>query len=355
MKLARVVEILEEYAPLVLANEGDNVGLQIGSLNADIKKIVLTLDLTLDIVKKINPGKNTLIYTHHPLFFEPIKNVDFKSSRGVLISYLIKRDANVYSAHTNLDAAPLGINYYLGSMLGVNKYNKEVLIPTYKEKMYKVVVFVPREKTDKVRNEMARAGGGQIGEYKFCSFITKGQGAFLAGAKASPYAGKKGVVEKVEEDRLEMIVGGLKLDKVIKAMKNSHPYETVAYDLYLLANEGETYGYGYLVHLDKSITTNTLMRKITAEQKGYKGDKLIKKLAYLSGTSRKVFDEVIKRKADCLVIGEIDYHQDLTARDEKMIVLEMGHYESENFIFKKMINNLRHKFGKDIMMKTHHS
>ena len=148
-----------------------------------------------------------------------------------------------------------------------------------------------------------------------------------------------------------MIAGEFNLNKVINAMKNNHPYEEVAYDLYQLANNGKTYGYGYLVNLNKPIKVNKLLKRVKAERKGYKKDKLIKKLAYLSGTSKKVFEEAIKRKADCLIIGEIDYHQDLTAKDEKMIVLEMGHKESESFIFKYMIRNLRKEFGKDIMMK----
>jgi len=351
MKLAKIIEIFENYAPLRLASQEDNCGLQIGSIGADIKKIIFTLDLTFEIYKKIKKNNNTLIYTHHPLIFEPLKNINMDTSKCRLISELIKNNICVYSAHTNLDAAKFGINYYLGKMLGVEKYGCEKLVPTYKEKLYKISVFVPGKSLDSLRSAMAAYGAGEIGDYKYCSFVTSGIGTFTAGSKSSPYIGKKGILEKIEEVKLEMIAGEFNLNKVINAMKNNHPYEEVAYDLYQLANNGKTYGYGYLVNLNKPIKVNKLLKRVKAERKGYKKDKLIKKLAYLSGTSKKVFEEAIKRKADCLIIGEIDYHQDLTAKDEKMIVLEMGHKESESFIFKYMIRNLRKEFGKDIMMK----
>lgn len=351
MKLSKIIGILESYAPTKLACQGDNIGLQVGTEEAEIKKIILTMDLTLEKLKKIQPNNNVLIVTHHPLIFDPLLNVNLKTAKGSLIAELIKKNVNLYVAHTNLDAAPFGVNYYLGKLLGIEDEETQVLWPTYVERLYKVVVFIPTEKIKQIRLAMASAGAGQIGDYSCCSFSVKGEGTFLAGTTSSPYIGSKGVFEKFREERLEMIVGDINLGNVITAMKKHHPYDEVAYDVYPLANEGRVYGLGRYVELEKERDLNHFIKKIKGRIRGYTYKKKIKKLAYVSGTSKKVFREAANKKVDCLIIGEIDYHQELVAREEKIIVIELGHFESENFIFKKMIPFLRSKLGKDIMIK----
>lgn len=99
---------------------------------------------------------------------------------------------------------------------------------------YKVVVFVPASHLAAVREAMARAGAGIIGNYTYCSFATPGKGTFFGGEGARPAVGEAGRLEEVEEWRLEMVVPADKIKDVIAAMKAAHPYEEVAYDVYAL-------------------------------------------------------------------------------------------------------------------------
>jgi hypothetical protein len=97
---------------------------------------------------------------------------------------------------------------------------------------YKVVVFVPAASLDAVREAMAAAGAGVIGNYSRCSFAAPGRGTFLGGEGAHPAVGEAGRLETVEEWRLEMVCPGARLSAVLAAMKRNHPYEEVAYDVY---------------------------------------------------------------------------------------------------------------------------
>ena len=118
MKIADIISILEGFAPPVLAEEWDNVGLMVGSVEGKCTGIMLALDLTLDVIAQAKNEKCNLIVTHHPFIFHPIKHVDFTESKGDAIRELIKNDITVYSMHTNLDKAAHGLNDTLANILG---------------------------------------------------------------------------------------------------------------------------------------------------------------------------------------------------------------------------------------------
>lgn len=101
---------------------------------------------------------------------------------------------------------------------------------------YKVVVFVPIDSADIVREAMAKAGAGKIGNYSSCSFSSVGLGRFLPNEDANPTIGVVGNLEQVEEERIEFLCNDEHIETVIKAMKKAHPYEEVAYDIYKLEN-----------------------------------------------------------------------------------------------------------------------
>jgi hypothetical protein len=102
---------------------------------------------------------------------------------------------------------------------------------------YKIVVFIPLQAKEKVKMAMFQAGAGKIGaHYDQCSFETKGLGQFRPLSGATPAIGSLGTLEVVEEVRVEMIVSGEALQRVIVAMKEAHPYEEVAYDIFGLLN-----------------------------------------------------------------------------------------------------------------------
>ena len=99
---------------------------------------------------------------------------------------------------------------------------------------HKIVIYVPLDHTEKVRDAIGNAGGGKLGKYSFCSFSTKGVGRFKPEAGARPAIGKVGTLEEVEEERIEITCDTEIVGNVIAAIKRVHPYEEVAMDIWPL-------------------------------------------------------------------------------------------------------------------------
>jgi GTP cyclohydrolase I len=114
-----IIKYLESMYPKELAYEWDNVGLQVGSLNKNVKKVLITLDVTKEVVKEAISKQVDLLISHHPLIFKPIYNIQVESPRGWMIQKLIKHDIPLYTMHTNYDVADGGMNDFLAKRLGI--------------------------------------------------------------------------------------------------------------------------------------------------------------------------------------------------------------------------------------------
>lgn len=105
-----------------------------------------------------------------------------------------------------------------------------------KEITYKLVVFAPLTHADIVREALGKAGAGVIGNYEYCSFSSIGYGRYRGNEKSNPTIGLAGNYEKVEEERIEVVVNENVLKNAIVEVKKVHPYEEVAFDVYKLEN-----------------------------------------------------------------------------------------------------------------------
>ncbi len=119
MNLVEIIRYFESKYPRDLAYDWDNVGLQVGTLNMKAKKVLVSLDLTKDVVKEAIDIKANMILTHHPLMFTPMDRIVFDSPKGWIIKNLIKHNITVYSAHTNYDLAEGGMNDVLANALNI--------------------------------------------------------------------------------------------------------------------------------------------------------------------------------------------------------------------------------------------
>ncbi|SKC79456.1 Nif3-like dinuclear metal center hexameric protein [Maledivibacter halophilus] len=331
-----IINIMERIAPTYLAEEWDNVGLQVGNKDREIEKIMVCLELNSSIIDEAIKKDIDMIITHHPLIFKPLKRLVTSDPIVGIINKLIKNDINLYCAHTNFDISNGGTSDYLAKLLNLN--NITPLSITHNRKYYKLVVFVPEEDTDDLRNAISAAGAGYIGNYSHCTYQAKGTGTFKPLPGAKPYIGSINELERVNEFRLEAIVAADKLDNVIRAMKNSHPYEEVAYDIIPLENMIEAMGFGRIGCLEEPKKLMELAveikNKLKAENVRLIGNEseAVSKIAICTGSGSEFIKDAYLNKCDCYITGDIKYHDAQLAKELGLNVIDAGHYETENII-----------------------
>jgi len=332
MKCENITKIIEDWAPKAIAWEKDNVGLQVGSLNREVKNILLCLDVDEKVVSEAVRGKCNLIISHHPLLFRALKKIDVSNDRiSKIVERLIKENITLYSAHTNLDFTKDGVSFQLANKLKLT--NQEFLLKQ-SSNLSKLVVFVPVTHIEKVANAIHSTGAGIIGEYSNCSFRVSGTGTFKGSDKSNPAVGKKGKIKKIEEVRFEVLVNSFDVSKVITEMKKVHPYEEIAFDIYPLANENSGFGFGVLGELEDELSekaflklvSNSLKIKNFRYTKGLKPN--IKKVAVCGGSCSDLLSVAINKKADAFVTADVKYHTFQDA-ENRILLIDAGHYETE--------------------------
>lgn len=231
-----IFNLMEDWASSSLSYDWDNPGLQIGSYNNKVKKVMVTLDVLESVVDEAIENKVDLIIAHHPLLFKPMKKINVDTPHGRIIHKLMQHNISVYASHTNLDAAIGGVNDMLGDALDIK--SREVLVKTNRQELYKIAAYVPGTHINEVREAFNIGGAGHIGNYSHCTFQSAGQGTFKPLEGTNPYIGTKNELEMVDEFKIESIVQEEKLPQVIRAIMDAHPYEEPAYDIFPLKNKG---------------------------------------------------------------------------------------------------------------------
>lgn len=347
-----IFKALEEWAPKNFAYDWDNVGLQVGSHADETKKILVTLDVLESVVDEAVANEVNLIIAHHPLIFSPLKNINFQSVKGKIIKKIIKHDITVYAAHTNLDIANGGVNDLLCEAL--NLVSTKPLVDKQTEKILKLVVFVPITHAEIVREALGNAGAGYIGNYSHCTFQSAGEGTFKPLEGTNPYIGSTNELEKVEELKIETVVKESDLDHVITAMKNVHPYEEVAYDLYPLELVGDSYGLGRIGSFEEPMSLQSLCDKV---KKAYQVDDLrvtgdldkqIKNVAIIGGSGEKYIYQAKTMGADVFITGDVTFHHAQDAKELGLAVIDPGHYIEQ--IMKKATKNYLTNHFSDIQV-----
>jgi len=347
MKIKEIAEQVETLVPLKLAQDWDNVGLLIGDKQRNVKNILLTIDITNEVLAEAKRLKADLILSYHPVIWDGLKKITADGVTGVVYD-LIRSGIAVFSIHTALDSAIGGVNDGLAEMIGIHDGKP---IGDYVESPigdnYKLVVFVPVKSAAKVANVVFAAGAGAIGNYSHCGFQAEGRGSFLPLEGAKPAIGKKGKVEEVAEVRFETIVPAEKLDAVIAAMKKTHPYETPAFDVFKLYSEQNKFGLGRIGEFEKPMRVSKIVERIKkrtgARAIGIVGDekRLVRTAAVCAGSCGKIINSVIAAKADLYLTGELKHHHALAAREAGLTCICLSHSVSERFILKKFAKELQ--------------
>jgi dinuclear metal center YbgI/SA1388 family protein len=347
MKIKDIAETIEKIATLKLAQDWDNVGLLIGDPQRNVKNILLTIDVTKEVLAEAKRLKTDLIISYHPVIWDGIKKITTDNQSSIVYD-LIQADIAVFSIHTALDAAGGGVNDGLAEIIGIVD-GKPIgdYVDNPAADNYKLVVFIPIESAAKVSNAVFAAGAGVIGNYSNCGFTAEGTGTFLPLAGARPAIGKKGKLEKVPEIRFETIVPAEKLDNCIAAMKKAHPYEEPAFDVFKLYNSQNKFGLGRIGKLQKPTQLNKILERIKkhteAKAFGIIGNqkRLIKTAAVCAGSCGKIISSVIAAKPDLYLTGELKHHYALAAQQANLTCICLSHTVSERFILKKFAKQLQ--------------
>ncbi|WP_026689220.1 Nif3-like dinuclear metal center hexameric protein [Alteribacter aurantiacus] len=324
-----IIQAFEAFSPKGYAVEGDKVGLQIGTLNKNVNKVMVALDVIEPVVDEAIEQGVDLIIAHHPIIFKPIKALRTDQVYGRTVEKLIKHDIAVYAAHTNLDVAPGGVNDLMAKALGLEE--TEVLVETYEDPLKKVAVFVPEDSAERVREAMGQAGAGHLGNYSHCSFNTSGTGMFKPGEGTDPFIGEQGKMEQVNELKIESVFPASIEKRVVRAMVNAHPYEEVAYDLYDMAVPGEKLGLGRIGGLKSDMTLAEFGEHVKQafDVSGARvvGDmtRKVSRVAVLGGDGNKYVNQALFKGADVFVTGDLYYHVAHDAMMEGLMMVDPGH------------------------------
>lgn len=343
-KCEAIIKYMEQMAPAKLAQKWDNTGLLIGDSEQKVKKVLVSLDVTPDVADEAIAIGADMIVAHHPLIFKPLYNIRRDNPLGKLIYRLIQHNINVYCAHTNLDSANEGVNHTLAKMFQLT--DVQILQPEITEKFKKVVVFIPAEHVDSVREAMTIAGAGFIGNYRDCSFMSKGIGTFKPLQGSNPSKGCIGELEKVEEYRLETIIPESGFNMVINAMLEAHPYEEVAYDVYNVENKSMEYGFARIGKLEEKtdlVSFAAITKKILGVKKvRFIGDinKNVETVVVSSGAYYDIAKIAKMKGADVIITGDLKYHEAREIIDNGLCAIDAGHFGTENVIIPVIANYL---------------
>ena len=357
---ARVVDIIkamDTIAPIWLAEEWDNIGLQVGQKDWPVRKIWISLDPGTDVVNDACRNDVDLLITHHPLIFHPLKSIDLNTSVGAIIQQAVRHHLAIFSAHTNLDNAIDGLNDVLAQRIGIK--NLKVLGKVSANENHKLVLYVPVAYEQRILNSIFETNAGEIGTYTCCSFRNKGTGTYRPESSSKPFAGKVGEITHADEIRIETVVRKSDLNSVIEHIRKNHPYETMAYDIYPLIKNEDPQGSGRIGDLDESIKLMSLARSIKEKLRlnsvkvAGNPDLTVKTAAVCTGSGSSLMDNFISSGAQVYISGDLRYHDARAVEAANLGLIDIGHFASEHLIVDVLADRLKKVLSKqDIYVKV---
>lgn len=354
MKINAIIQVLEQLAPPVLQESYDNAGLITGAASWDCTGVVCTLDATEAVILEAKQKGCNLVVAHHPIVFSGIKKLNGKNYVEKAVIAAIKNDIAVYAIHTNLDHVKWGVNQKIADKLGL--INRKILSPKPGQLM-KLHTFIPIAHTEAVREALFAAGAGDIGNYSHCSFNMEGKGSFRAGEGTHPHVGEIGTTHFEAETRLEVIFPVWKQQAILAALFEAHPYEEVAYDLVSLGNDYQDIGSGLTGELPDAMD-ETLFLQMLKTGFGLKVirhtpflGKKIKKVALCGGSGSFLTGKALAAGADIYISADFKYHEFFDAND-RMLIADIGHWESEQYTTDLLIDVLQAKFPTFAVLKS---
>jgi dinuclear metal center YbgI/SA1388 family protein len=346
LKIKDITDYLESLAPRPYQESYDNSGLLTGNHHDPVTGILVTLDCTEAVVQEAIDSNHNLIVAHHPIIFKGLKKLTGSNYIERTIIKAIKNNIAIYAIHTNLDNVHIGVSKKIADKIGLQSL--KILAPRA-DTLTKLTTFIPTDSVKVVMEALHQAGAGQIGNYKNCSFSVEGTGTFSPNDSANPFIGSAGKQEYVKETRVEVILPRHLEGKITEALRKSHPYEEVAYYLTSLTNENQEVGSGMIGELEEPIEPIEFLKrlKISMQLSMIRHTSLlnkpIKKVAVCGGSGSFLLSKAIQAGADAFITADFKYHEFFDA-ENRIVIADIGHYESEVFTKDLLKDVLMEKF-----------
>ena len=345
MRIEKIISIIEKWAPTAYAEDFDNVGLLLGNAEAECMGILITHDVTENVIEEAVEKKFNLIICFHPIIFSGLKKLTGKTYVERVVTKTIKNDIAVYAIHTALDNHKEGVSYSLAVALGLK--NIQILMPQ-KNTLKQLITYVPKENSATLLEALYQSGAGALGNYDQCSFITEGTGSFRGNENSKPHLGKKLIREEVREVQLSLVFQKHLEGKIIQTLFENHPYEEIAYQVHPLDNTNQGIGIGSIGIFGEEITEQDFLKLVVEKletsfiRHSALSKRKIKKVAILGGSGSFVIPTAKQKKVDALVTADLKYH-DFFQAEGHILLVDGGHYETERFTKKLIYNHLIEK------------
>jgi len=358
VRLAEVIDVLDDAYPPGLAQSWDSVGLVCGDPDDVLGSATVAVDATAAVVDEVPEGG--LLLAHHPLLLRGVDTVAASTAKGALVHGLIRSGRSLFTAHTNADTASPGVSDALAQALGLTV--EAVLEPSpAAPDMDRWVIFVPPENADAVRAAVFAAGAGGIGDYSQCSWSVTGTGQFLPGDRASPAIGSVGAPARVVEDRIEVIAPARARREVFSAMRAAHPYTEPAFDIFALAPPPADVGLGRICSLAQPESLSTLISRVKAglpqTSWGVRAagdpDMTVSRVAVCGGAGDSLLNAVAAAEVQAFVTADLRHHPaDEHCRASDVALIDVAHWASEYPWCAQAADVLRSAFGADLSVRV---
>lgn len=349
MLVADIIRVLEQIAPPALQESYDNAGLITGRADQEVRGVLVCLDSTEAIIREAASRGCNMVVAHHPIVFRGLKKITGSNYVERAVELAIREGIAIYAIHTNLDNVLYrGVNQRIAERLGLQ--NLSILAPV-REQLFKLETFVPHAHADAVREALFQAGAGNIGSYDACSFNLEGKGTFRAGAGSNPFVGTQGELHTEAETYIQVIAPRFRERSIVQALYEAHPYEQPAYQLIPMMNVWQEAGAGMIGTLPEPMPVQDFLRHIqnAMELPGFRlaegPQSSIRKVALCGGAGSFLTAKALQAGADAYITADVKYHE-FFDHEERMWLMDIGHFESERFTINLLFDVIREKFPK---------
>ena len=354
MKIKEFINEFEQIIPVRQAEDFDNVGLLCGNPDREITGILIAHDALENVIDEAIEKKMNFVFCFHPIIFSGLKSITGKNYVEKAVLKALENKIAIYAIHTAFDNDYFGVNYKICEVLGLK--NQQVLMPK-KNQLKKLEVYVPTDSAEKLRNALFVAGAGNIGFYDECSFTIQGDGTFRPLEGSNPVTGTHNERENANEVLINVIFEDYKTNQILFAMKENHPYEEVAYQLITLENDNQYTGLGRYGNLEQEMDELDFLTFIKQKfnidiiRHSSLNNKKIRTIGVLGGSGASGIKAAMSAKCDAYITGDVKYH-DFFFAEGKMLICDIGHFESEQFVVQQLFEILSEKFTTFAIAKT---